>query len=445
MLSSDFTVPKLINKMRTVFSQLPDARRLETSNHVKYEMADAALSAFSVFFTQSPSFLDYQKRMQKFYGRNNAQSIFGVHKIPCDNQVRNMLDPVEPERIYPLMVDIVDGLYRLEYLKSFRAINQTLLLALDGTQFFSSSKIDCDNCCHKIHPSGKITHYHSAITPVIVAPRQSQVMPLPPEFIKPQDGYDKQDCEIAAGKRWLKNWSHYYAPWRITLLGDDLFSHQPFCQEAIRYGYDFIFVCKQDSHPLLYEWLEDFERTGQISTFDRTIKKGKHRLTEHYRFFNHLPLRDSDDALFVNWFEVRVVDEKGSTVFHNTWMTTHLITPQNIVEAVANGRSRWKIENENNNVLKNHGYHFDHNFGHGKKHLANTLATLILLAFLLHTLLEWVDVCYKAVRDLLPSRQTFFEHLRTLMLYLPFNSWQDLMSFMFSKLTMPIPDYSQRF
>jgi hypothetical protein len=267
-------------------------------------------------------------------------------------------------------------------------------------------------------------------------------MPLPPEFILPQDGHDKQDCELAAAKRWLKKWGSHYAPWKITLLGDDLFSHQPFCQEAIAQNLDFIFVCKRDSHPLLYEWLDDFERIGQVSTFERPLKKGKRRLTEHYRYFNHLPLRDSDDALFVNWCEVTVMDEKSKTVYRNAWVTTHPIYQQNGVEIVDDGRARWKIENENNNVLKNHGYHFDHNFGHGKKHLSNLLATLILLAFLLHTTLDWLDACYKAIRDLLPSRRTFFEHLRTLMLYLPFDDWQHLMDFMLSKLTKPIPDSS---
>ncbi len=77
-----FTATSLINKTRTVFEKLPDFRKKATANNLKYAIEDAALSAFSVFFTQSPSFLDYQVRMQKTHGRNNAQSIFGVHQIP---------------------------------------------------------------------------------------------------------------------------------------------------------------------------------------------------------------------------------------------------------------------------------------------------------------------------------------------------------------------------
>lgn len=79
------TIASLMNEIRTVFSELPDSRKVSTSNNLKYDVTDAVLSAFSVFFTQSPSFLDYQVRMQKECGKNNAQSIFGVHKLPSDN------------------------------------------------------------------------------------------------------------------------------------------------------------------------------------------------------------------------------------------------------------------------------------------------------------------------------------------------------------------------
>ena len=116
------------------------------------------------------------------------------------------------------------------------------------------------------------------------------------------------------------------------------------------------------------------------------------------------------------------------------WATTHPISDENVAEIAVAGRARWKVENENNNVLKNQGYHFEHNFGHGKQHLSNLLATLILLAYLFHTVLEWMDGAYRTVRSLLPSRRTFFEHLRALVQYLPFEDWDSLMSFMLNGL-----------
>ena len=73
-------------------------------------MPDAALSAFSVLFMQSPSFLDYQKTMEKEGGKNNARSLFGIHLIPSANQIRNLLDPVPAETISPIYREILRGL-----------------------------------------------------------------------------------------------------------------------------------------------------------------------------------------------------------------------------------------------------------------------------------------------------------------------------------------------
>lgn len=193
---------------------------------------------------------------------------------------------------------------------------------------------------------------------------------------------------------------------------------------------DFLFVCKPDSHELLYEWLDDFSRTNAVQTLEKVRRNGKQRLTERYRYFNQLPLRNSDDALMVNWCEVTIINAKQKVVYRNAWVTSHPLDERNVIDIVAAGRARWKIENENNNILKNHGYHFEHNFAHGKQHLSNFLATLNLLAFLTHTALEWLDDAYRAARHAAPSMRTFFEQFRTLLQFMHFDSWQHLMRFM---------------
>ena len=400
-------------------------------------MIDAGLSAFSVFFMQSPSFLDYQSRMQQSQGANNAQSLFGVHRIPSCNQIRNLLDPVSPDHLYPLLAHTSQQLQAGGYLEDYRSIKGHLLIALDGTDTFSSEKIHCPCCRQQTLRNGKTLYRHTVVTPVIVAPGHSKVIPLPPEFVQPQDGMEQQDCEIAAGKRWLTRWGSQYSVWGATLLGDDLYSHQPFCEAALAQGFDFILTCKADSHSLLYEWLSDFERSEQIHTHQHQWREKGKRLTARYRYLNNVPLRDSDDALSVNWCDVSVSNEQGKVVYRNAWATSHTINDQTIEAIVTAGRARWKVENENNNVLKNHGYHLEHNFGHGKQHLSNLLATMALLAFLMHTVLEWMDERYQQLRQRPFSRKAFFEHLRTLVLYLPFQDWDHLMAFMLNPEANP--------
>jgi hypothetical protein len=196
-------------------------------------MEDAALSAFSVFFTQTPSFLAYQRMMEGSKGKSNAQSLFDVHQIPSDNQIRDLLDPVVPEHVFPVFEEILQALEQQGQLENFRSVAGTLLIAIDGTEYFSSSQIHCSNCSKRTLKSGETHYCHSVITPVIVAPRQSHVIPLVPQFIVPQDGHDKQDCENAAAKRWLAQHGSRLSALKVTVLGDDLYCRQPLCQELL--------------------------------------------------------------------------------------------------------------------------------------------------------------------------------------------------------------------
>lgn len=190
-------------------------------------MEDAALSAFSVFFTQTPSFLAYQRMMEGSKGQSNAQSLFGVHKIPSDNHIRDLLDPVKPEQVFPVFEKVLQVLEHQGQLQGFRSFADTLLMAMDGTEYFSSSQIHCPQCSTRQLKSGEKRYFHSVVTPVIVCPGQSQVIPLVPEFVVPQDGHDKQDCENTAAKRWLLRYGQRYSALNVTVLGDDLYCHQP--------------------------------------------------------------------------------------------------------------------------------------------------------------------------------------------------------------------------
>jgi hypothetical protein len=148
-------------------------------------------------------------------------------------------------------------------------------------------------------------------------------------------------------------------------------------------------------------------------------------------------LRRGDDALSVHWFDITVINATtGEQLYHNSCITNHRLTADNVVNVAQAGRGRWKIENENNNVLKTKGYHLEHNFGHGTQYLAAFLLSLNLLAFLFHTVLEWSDEQYAVLRRVLARRQTFFHDIQALMRYMVFDSWEHLMAFMIRGLEL---------
>lgn len=419
---------QLVGKLRSCLGALPDKR---TGANTQYSMETIGLSAFSVFFTQSPSFLAYQRDMEENKGKSNAETLFQIDKIPTDNHIRDMLDPVKPEAVYPVYDGVYQAFEERGILDSFRSVHDTRLIALDGTWYFSSQSehVHCPNCSKIEHANGECTHYHSAITPVIVGPGQPYAIPLRPEFIIPQDGDSKQDCEIKAGKRWLDKNGAFYNTGNDTILGDDLYAHQPLARRVLLNNYHFIFVCKHQSHSSLYKWIDLLEPGKDIHTHQQRVKVKGHWEQHTYRYANAVPLVDSEDALKVNWCEV-TVKRKGKQVHHNAFITDWKITDKNVAGIVSAGRARWKVENENNNVLKTKGYHLEHNFGHGKQHLSSVLATLNILAFLFHSFLTFCDDAYKLIRAKLPTRKTFFDDIRALMRYHCFPSWNAMMDFM---------------
>jgi hypothetical protein len=420
----------LIERWQAVFTDLPDRR---TGQNCFHRMADIALSAFAVFFTQSPSFLSFQQNMEKVQGRNNARSLFGIQRIPSDNHIRQMLDPIAPAEFHRLFDDLHQAFEDTGLLESMRAVERTRLIALDATWYFSSQAehLHCENCSCLRHADGPVTHYHSAITPVLVSPGHAQVVPLRPEFIRPQDGQVKQDCEINAAKRWLAAHAARYSTGNDTLLGDDLYAHQPFCRQVLLHGFHFLFTCKPASHAHLSGWVEGLEPGRQLHALKLRLKgQGNRWEHHHYRWANGVPLTDSDDALNVNWCELTITDGAGRLLYRNSFITDWEITAENVGGLVAAGRARWKIENENNNVLKTRGYHLEHNFGHGQQHLSSVLLSLNLLAFGLHTLLEVADASYQLVRAAVGARRKFFQHLEALTGYWFFASWEGLMDFM---------------
>jgi hypothetical protein len=414
---------------------LPDYRK--AGPKTRYAIQDAALGAFGMFFTQSPSFLEYQRRLQHTHGNNNVQTLLGVAQIPCDNQVRTLLDPIAPSRLDPVLLEVFECLEQHRMLAHFRSLDNQLLVALEGTHYFSSQAIHCRNCLTRQLSNGHTLSYHAAITPVLICPGQAQVIALPPEYIMPQDGQTQQDCERAAGKRWLATHAARMAPHGVTFLGDDLSSNQPFCTLVLHHGGNFILTCKPDSHPKFYERVAFWQAAGGVAEHEGRRWNGRYTEATLVRYMNDLLLRGGDAALSVNWFEITAVNTKtGEQLYHNSCITNHRLSADNSAAVAHARRGRWKIVNENNHVLKTKGYHREHNFGHGQQYLAAVMLSLNLLALLFHTVLEWSDPHYALLRQVLARCQTFFHDLQALMQYMVFTSWDHLLTFMMQGLEL---------
>ncbi|MDR0637217.1 MAG: hypothetical protein LBF87_09105 [Treponema sp.] len=226
-----------------------------------------------------------------------------------------------------------------------------------GVWYHASEKIHCKRSLH-ITKDGETTYYHSA----------------------------KQDGELVAAKRWLQRHGEEYGWLKPTLLGDDLYSPEPYCRQVVKTGYSFIFTCKDTTYPWLHETVEHSEN-GERSHREWN---GQYHLEYRCRWVNGVPIRyteQAEEALTVNYLEMSILnEEKGKRTYYNRWITNKATDGGNVKPLAACGRTRWKTEKEHNNVVKNHGYNLEHN-GHGEDHASEHFYLLNLLAFLFHTLL----------------------------------------------------------
>jgi hypothetical protein len=412
---------ELLAELRGTCAGLADRRR---SVDCTYTMADIGMAAFSLFFMQSPSFLAHQETLAAGSGRSNCLTLFGMEKIPTDNHIRQMLDGNAPEvfdRVFFKSLAVAEA---GDGLKAFRRLGGRLLIALDGTEHYCSKKLHCPRCSQRKRSDGKLEYFHSFLGATVVAPGHARVLPLPPEFITPQDGTEKQDCENAAAKRWLARHGAALAGFRPVYLGDDLYARQPVA-EAIRASCgNFILTCKPSSHKTVAEYLDGAE----LATHSEIVRQPGKKSAFIYRWLNDVPLRDGKDALIVNWFSVEIQDGKGKTTYRNSFVTDLPVSAGTVADLAACGRARWKIENETFNALKTGGYNLEHNFGHGKDTLANLLVTLNLLAFSFHAVAQIAVLAWSNAVTARGASYRFFEHLRTITAYVIFPDWHALLS-----------------
>jgi hypothetical protein len=388
-----------------------------------------------VFFFQHPSGLDFQRKMHEGRRCTNLERLFDVKKIPLDTQIRNILDGVDPEQFGGVFNETLLIAEEHGMLDAFRVLEGGVLLALDGVWYHSSEKISCKHCLCTTRVDKKTkepvtTYYHTILAGTLVRPGKTEVLPVMGELIRNGDGEGKQDCELNAMKRWIIKHASEYKWLKPTLLGDDLFSNYPVCKLVLEHGLSFIFTCKPSSHP----WLTETVNYSYLEEKVRKEWKGKHHIIYRYRWLNNVAIRDNPQTLHVNYVSLEIENSKnGKITYRNSWITNKVLDAENVERIAACGRARWKIENEHNNILKNHGYNLKHNFGHGKKHASEMYCLLNLLSFLFHGILGYADEQYQRARALLGRRTEFFAILRAALRFSFYEGWDAFLTFVIAE------------
>ncbi len=295
-------------------------------------------------------------------------------------------------------------------------------MALDGTGYFSSKTIHCASCLHKEHRNGSITYSHQMLGAAIIHPDFRAVIPLMPEPIVKQDGTEKNDGERHAAKRFMAKLRQDHPHLKFIITEDALSSNAPHIETLHDYGCHYILGVKEGDHAYLFQQVQVAEEAGRVTYYERHARAAG--VMHRFRFVNNVPLNASRADVRVNFIEYWEIGQ--NQVQHFSWVTDLRVSKRNVYKLMRGGRARWKIENETFNTLKNQGYNFEHNYGHGEQNLSVVFATLMMLAFLVDQTQQLCCALFQAVWAKLGSKRLLWERMRALFYDYAFASMRQL-------------------
>jgi hypothetical protein len=370
----------LIKALRTSFEVIDDP----FPGVPEIPLADALMSAYAVFSLKAPSLLDFERR--RTTEESNLKSIYGMAAIPCDTQMRARLDEVDPDSLRPAYKAVFNKAEQEKILENMAFLDGCVLISNDGTGYFSSDKLHSPVCLEKKNSkTGQTTYHLQMLGSAIVHPDRKEVIPLPPEPIRKQDGANKNDCERNASRRWLQKFRQDHPHLKVIIVEDGLGSNAPHIRDLQEHRCHFILGSKEGDHAYLSTCLDKATARGETTEFDVPDPKDP-KVRHFFRFANGLPLNESNRDILVNIMEYWEI--RGEARKYFCWITDLTITTENAYQIMRGGRARWKVENETFNTLKNQGYHIEHNYGLGKKNLSMVFVTLMMLAFLVDQILQ---------------------------------------------------------
>ena len=430
-IKKHLSLQPLIEGFKTKFGQVDDDRRTES---VHYDVLDTALSGLACMFYKSGDMATYQQRMKLRCYKNSFETQFGVRETPKDNQMRTILGTIPSESFRPVYKDYLTRLQRGKELYKFN-FHGKYLVALDGTQYHYSSTINCPCCLVKRNKKAQevIGYSHQALQPIICHPDQKQILPLMPEDIANTDGNEKQDCEVNAAKRLLPKIRKDHPRMSFIWVADSLYATDPFISKILEHKEDYIFRVQKGDHKHLFTTIDSLEHKSH-----KTIGE-KSTVVHHY--YENVPLNGSS-KITVNVIRAYVItqDKQGNqkSTITGVWITNMALNDEVVADITKAARSRWKVENECFNALKNNGYELTHNWGH-KKGESFVIYNLIMLAFYIHQILEMTDGLFKLCRKVSRTFKELWTDLTYHFKYILFDSWEHMLCFHLNQNEHPPP------
>ena len=310
--NSERTVRKKLNAdamfkiIREDFQKIPDQRAANS----QISLDDALMSGFAVFQLKHPSLLAFDNFCNE--KPENLHSIFGVTDIPCDSQMRTILDPIELSHLRAPFCSIFRELQRGKDFEKMAFIDGHYLLSGDGTTFYSSGKVFSPSCLIKKSRSGGTIYYQQMYAAAFVHPDHKEVVPLFPELITRKDGSSKNDCERNASQRFFSDFRREHPHLKVIVVEDGLSSNAPHIKDLKRLDLRFILGAKPGDHKFLFNYVDTATERGETTEICFPDQE-KPETFHHFRYIEQVPLNESNQDLKVNFLEYWTFDKNGKS------------------------------------------------------------------------------------------------------------------------------------
>lgn len=410
-----FTSDEFIIFLYQRFTAFSDTR----AGNLIYSIQDILMSAYAMFALKYASLLEFEQ--QNEVEKSNLQTVFGIQKLCSDASMRRILDTQSPESLLAIQRQLFSELSVSGILSDYTSYKGFNIVSIDGVQHFHSNKIHCDSCCKKTHQDGSVSFTHSMLCAALVHPDKKAVFSFAQEAIIQQDGTEKNDCELNANKRLLAYLSLHYKDENFLIVEDALYGNGENIKEILANNWSFIIRSKSGSQSSLFAQFE--RKSARNQTNKHSFKEAG--IEHYYEWINDLALNNTHANIRVSFLKYSYRSKQGKLhTFY--WMTDINLRKTNVKQISKIGRSRWKIENETFNTLKNQGYHFDHNYGHGRKNLTSVLAYIMLIAFFIDQVVQYTSKQFQKIWKATKTKKKLWEHFRAIFFTIRVDSFTDI-------------------
>lgn len=427
-------VDKLIQDIKSGFKQVNEHRY----KNAQINLDDYLQSGFAMFHLKDPSV--HQYRLNYPEREANLERIYQLDFLPSDSAMREGIDGINPSDIQNIFKIPLQKIDEQGIMEEYKVLGRYQSILFDGTQHYCTAKTPCEHCLTRVHRNKKgqitkTTYSHQALAAVMAHPDSKEVFPVACEAIVKQDGAVKNDCELNASKRLIPLVRQMLPLEKYELLGvfDGLYPNGPHIKLLGKYNMRYI-IGIQEGYVLIQ--IEDLKKRNALQTKEWTNSNGEKCIA---RWYNSLILNGQHQDISTNYFEYEELDAQGNRIYFNTWITDIPIEVENIEELVKIGRSRWKIENETFNTLKNQGYHLEHSYGHGKKYLATNFMLLTFLAFLVDQIAQRIDNAFQRALIYCKTKKRLWEKVRQVFDLLPCMSMNVIYRFIAKEIIVDFP------